>query len=199
MTERPTRPPASATSPTLPFVEARETLARNLATARTAMNLSQDQLAERASISRATVIQIESGESDPRLSTVVNLASTLGVPAVFLLLGASELNALVDVGRGELVPRVEGYLREDELETMRRLIRSGLAKNRTRAVKIGTDATIAAGFVAVGAIVGAAIGSALLPGIGTAFLAALGSRWVRHETPEDESAHTPEPIRRRPQ
>lgn len=43
------------------------------------LNLSQEGLAEKAKVSRATVVAIEGGTADPRLSTICSLANALGV------------------------------------------------------------------------------------------------------------------------
>jgi transcriptional regulator with XRE-family HTH domain len=155
-----------------------ETLARNLSAARTAMGLSQDHLADAAGISRATVIQLEAGTGDPRLSTLTGLAMALDVSPVFFLFGRDELSAIASLHESSDGERVQAHLSKDEQEVMRRLLRSGLAKNRTKAVKMGAEAAVAAG-MAAGVVASAAIGTAVLPVIGTAIGAALGAIWAR--------------------
>lgn len=59
-------------------------VAQNLAHYRQLGGLTQQQLAIAAHISRATVNLIESGQGDPRLSTVELLATALGVDATDL-------------------------------------------------------------------------------------------------------------------
>lgn len=56
-------------------------VARNLVVLRHRSGLTQQQLAESAGVSRATVHLIESGQGDPRVSTVELLARALGVDA----------------------------------------------------------------------------------------------------------------------
>jgi transcriptional regulator with XRE-family HTH domain len=145
--------------------------------------MSQDQLSEVAGVSRATIIQIEAAEGDPRLSTLAGVAVALGVSPVFLLLGQDELDAIANAPGSSEAERVRENLSSDQLETMCRLLRSGIAKNRAKAVAMGTSAAAGAG-LAAGALAGAAIGTALLPGIGTAIGAAL-SAWVIHKRIQD--------------
>jgi transcriptional regulator with XRE-family HTH domain len=144
---------------------AKATLAKNLSLARTASGLTQMELAEAASVSRATIAQLESGDGDPRLSTVVDLAAALGTSPILLLMGEDELRAIVNVSR------TDNLVSADEVEQMRRLVASGLKKQRLQAGRIGADAARAAGLSAVGA----AIGSVLMPGVGTAVGATVGA------------------------
>ena len=153
--------------------QVRMNLARNLVAARTALEVSQDVLATKASVSRATVIQIEGGEGDPRLSTLVSLADALGVSPMFLLLGREDLEALSALRNTEELPIVLDGLSEQDIEMMRRLLHSGISRNRNKAIKMGTAAALATG-AAASTLSAVAIGSILLPGIGTAIGAVLG-------------------------
>ena len=54
-------------------------LGRNIALNRHKKGLSQDALAFEAEIGERTVSRIESGETDPRFSTLEKIAETLGV------------------------------------------------------------------------------------------------------------------------
>lgn len=164
----------------LPVEDVQDTLACNLSAARSVLGLSQEQLAAAAGVSRATVNQIEGGstaKSDPRLSTVVNLAAALGISPVLLLVGRDELDAITEAPESKEVKDIRSHLTAEELETIRRLLRSGVAKNRNKAIEMGATAAITAGMNA-GAIAAAAIGTALLPGLGTAIGAVIGSTWL---------------------
>lgn len=146
---------------------AKATVAKNTALARNAALMTQAELARASGVSRATIAQIESGDSDPRLSTLVDIATGLGTSPVLLLLGEDELRAVVKVTR----EAPENLLSEADVEKTRRLLSSGLRKQRFLAGELGAAAARAAGLSAVGA----AIGTALLPGIGTAIGAAVGA------------------------
>lgn len=172
--------PTDAVVLSLPVEDVQDTLARNLSAARGALGMSQEQLAAAAGVSRATINQLEGGASakgDPRLSTMVHLAAALGISPVFLLLGRDELDAITEAPKSKEIKEIRSHLTAEELDTMRRLLRSGVTKNRTKAVEMGATAAASAGMTA-GAIAAAAIGTALLPGIGTAIGAVLGRTWL---------------------
>ncbi|MDD2846225.1 MAG: helix-turn-helix transcriptional regulator [Rhodoferax sp.] len=57
-------------------------LISRLAQARKAQHLTQAELAERAGLSRMTVQRMESGNLDPRLSTLQEMARVLGLELV---------------------------------------------------------------------------------------------------------------------
>jgi transcriptional regulator with XRE-family HTH domain len=156
------------------LARALETVARNLSAARGAVEASQEELAEDAGVSRATVVQLEAAEGDPRLSTLARVAAALGVSPAFLLLGGDELAAIAGAATSAEAEKVRRLLPQERLEAMRRLLRSGVPKNATKAVAIGSEAVAGAG-LARGALVGAAIGTVLLPGLGTQIGAALGA------------------------
>lgn len=59
----------------------------NLRRARNRVNLSQEELAVRASLHRTAVGQLERGERVARADTLVKLAGSLGIPAAELLDG----------------------------------------------------------------------------------------------------------------
>lgn len=151
-----------------------ETVATNLVIARSANAMTQDVLAEKAGLSRATIAQIESGQGDPRLSTLTDIAGALGVSPMLLLMGSVELAALVDLG--EEARAASFSADRSVLERIARLVTSSVARNRTKAALMGAQAAVAAGFTTSGGIAGAALGSALMPGrlVGMVFGAALG-------------------------
>lgn len=152
--------------PSDPLDDARVTLAKNLVLARKACDITQAQLAKESGISRATIAQLESGGTDPRLSTLVDLARALEVSPIVLLVGENDLRALMTIAEEDH----SNLMPEDQVEEMRRLISSGLGKQRIQAAAMGAAAASVAGL----SIAGAAIGSVLMPGIGTALGGVLG-------------------------
>ena len=153
-------------------------LGANLALAREAAGFTQGDLAEEAGTSRATIAQIESGEGDPRLSTLGAIADALRVGTFVLLLGKQDIGKLVALAQNQealtlAVPNTADVALLDELAA------SHLAADRRRAARMSSDIAAERGFDGVGAAVGAAIGTTLMPGFGTivgAFLGAIGAQ-----------------------
>jgi transcriptional regulator with XRE-family HTH domain len=156
------------------------TLAKNLVAARLIAGLTQHELASAAGISRATIAQLETGSSDPRLSTVVDLARALGIAPIVLLAGTPEVEAFAslseepdDLARLRVFPA--------DVARMRDFVASGLLKDRLRAARLGA-AIACSGLAASAAIdpagvaITAGLFSAAFPGAGTTVGAALGRK-----------------------
>ena len=160
-------------------------LAKNLVVARTLTGLTQQELAEAATVSRATIAQLETGYSDPRLSTIVDLAAALGIPTIFLLVGLAEVQALASLlqspapsadpksAASPAVPLLLTNVPAPDLARMHEYISSGMLKDRLRAARVGASVARAAGAVSSVTPVSAGIFSAILPGAGTVVGAAL--------------------------
>ena len=143
-------------------------LAKNLVVARVVKGITQQALAEAAGISRATIAQLETGYSDPRLSTIVELATALGVPPILLLIGKPEAVALAAFFQK---PSLPVSVSDSEITQMRRLVDTGMLKDRLRAALVGADVARASGEegadTPVSTTISAAIFSAIHPGPGT--------------------------------
>jgi transcriptional regulator with XRE-family HTH domain len=140
-------------------------------TARLAQGVTQHELAHDSGISRATIAQIETGSSDPRLSTIVDLARALGLPTIFLLIGHAEVAALAEIlnqteiDRPSVEPRHVGR--------MAHYVSTGMLKDRVRAALIGAKSVESFSQNELTRVT-AAIFSAFLPGAGTEIGAILG-------------------------
>src|SRR5436190_18814986 len=110
-------------------------LGRNLVAARLIAGVTQHDLAAASGVSRATIAQLETGVSDPRLSTVVELAAALGVSPLVLLAGSVEVRVLAALP-SDLAARPVG-VPQHEVARMDVLVRSGLIKDRNRAARAG--------------------------------------------------------------
>jgi transcriptional regulator with XRE-family HTH domain len=146
-------------------------LAMNLVTARTVAGITQQKLAEISRISRATIAQIETGTSDPRLSTIVELARALELPVILLLIGLPEIRAL---------GRVLDHAKKDrpsigphEMVRMKQFVATGMLKDRVQAALVGATAVESFSNEPL-ARTTAALFSAFLPGAGTEIGAILG-------------------------
>ncbi len=152
--------------------EVRGVVAKNLAAARLASGMTQDELAQSASVSRATVVQLENGQGDPKVSTLADLAAALGTSPVMLLMGRGDMSAIVEVlHHPEQVTNVELFV--DEASAV---AAQGSPRPAKRAAEVGKTVVAAGGLVAA-ASMGSAIGTMIAPGIGTAVGAALGAAW----------------------
>jgi transcriptional regulator with XRE-family HTH domain len=143
-----------------PTFALRESLARNLTAARTALALSQAALASRAELSRDTVIQVESARADPRLSTLVALARALETSPLLLLVGRADFQALTHTHTPALrrrTPRAP-WLPQPDADLIDALHASDVPRNRARAVRLTAKCANRARLSAP-AIVASAIGT----------------------------------------
>lgn len=148
------------------------TLAKNLVVARVVAGLTQQDLAARARVSRATIAQIETGCGDPRLSTVAELAKALSVSPVLLLLGSLEVHALSAIHEG--VTPSPMTIQPEKVARMRSYVESGMLKDRLRAAKLGAALVRGTSGASSSAVVTAALCSPIIPGAGTRLGATLG-------------------------
>lgn len=152
------------------------TLAKNLVAARVAAGVTQMELANATGISRATIAQIETGYSDPRLSTIVELAKGLGLPAIFLLIGSAEVQAMAKL----VVDQRNGGAGIDRrtIAQMNEHLQSGMLKDRMKVAAMGANAAKTISQAPVASIT-AAIFSAFAPGTGTEAGALIGDLLAR--------------------
>jgi len=160
----------------------RSALARNVTSARIALEMTQQQLADRANVSRSAVVLLEAAEGDPRLSTIANIAQALGLSAAFLLFGLDDIKAVDKAHGSEQAEQIRETLTEAQIEQMERLRSSGVNKNLGKAANLGAAAAVGLGLVSEttgqAAIAGAAIGSAILPGVGTILGGSIAAIWA---------------------
>jgi transcriptional regulator with XRE-family HTH domain len=146
-------------------------LAKNLVIARAIAGITQTELADLSNISRATIAQIETGSSDPRLTTIVQLARAIGIPPILLLIGLEEAQALAALL--DLTKTTPAPIDSRQVARMRQHVATGMLKDRLRAAKIGAT-TVESRSEKELARVSAAIFSAFVPGTGTQIGALLG-------------------------
>lgn len=161
-------------------------LARNLVLARIAEGVTQKELASASEVSRATIAQLETGVSDPRVSTVTDLARALGLPTAFLLLSVEEIAALI-----RLVDEIRAHPIEvppEQAARIRELLQTGLLRDRNRAARLGAE-LVGGNVTSPAAAALSAIFATIAPKEGPVVAAALG-RLVDGTTPDtaDESS-----------
>lgn len=147
-------------------------LAKNLVAARVIRGLTQHELAEAAGVSRATIAQLETGFSDPRLSTVVDIARALGIAPIVLIVGVPEVKAIAEIAHQTEIQPLN--IAATDLERMLDFISSGMLKDRVRAARLGAAIARQGNEVSSSIEVTAGLFSASVPGIGTSAGAELG-------------------------
>jgi transcriptional regulator with XRE-family HTH domain len=151
------------------------TLAKNLVAARLIAGLTQHQLASAAGVSRATIAQLETGCSDPRLSTIVDLARALGLAPIVLLAGTPEVEAFAFLVEAcDDPPRLR--VSPADLARLHDYLASGLLKDRLRAARLGAAIALSTDPDSPAVAITAGLFSAALPGVGTAVGALLGRK-----------------------
>lgn len=121
-----------------------QTLASNLTSARVGTRTTQQDLAEFSRISRATIAQIESGASDPRISTLERLANALNLPVFILLATPHELTALTRL-HGHQLTQPTPSLPPEVIRKIRRLASTGSRKDLLRAARLAGELAAPAG------------------------------------------------------
>jgi transcriptional regulator with XRE-family HTH domain len=160
-------------------------LAKNLVVARVIAGITQQELADASGISRATVAQIETGYSDPRLSTIVELAKALHMSPILLLVGPVEIQALTRLVQMENIgtPGLDTPL----LLRMRQYLDTGMLKDRVRAAQVGAEAVESTASSPLGPI-SAGIFSAVSPGLATQIGARLGDLLFQSGKPLEQQS-----------
>jgi transcriptional regulator with XRE-family HTH domain len=158
-------------------------LAKNLLVARVVVGITQHRLAQASGVSRATIAQLETGRSDPRLSTIVLLARALGIPAIALLMGKPETLALTTFLENPSTPISLG---DGDVARMQGLLKTGMLKDRLRAALVGAGLARGIEDSAITSQIMAAIFSAIHPGPGTIAGTALGNRLTENANPQHE-------------
>jgi transcriptional regulator with XRE-family HTH domain len=83
-------------------MEVSATLGRNLLAARKSLGITQAELADASGHTRATVVLIEQGETAAiRLSTIVDIASVLGVSPFLLFLSEDDFDVILRIVDGK--------------------------------------------------------------------------------------------------
>jgi len=165
-------PSAPTSNPTARRESIDSVLAKNLVAARVIAGMTQHDLANAAGVSRATVAQLETGYSDPRLSTVVDLARALDVSPLVLLAGVPEVDAIATLSQGTNGKGVN--VSKGDLIRLSDYVASGLLKDRVRAARLGATVARGGSEVSRSIAVTAGLFSATLPARGTAVGAELG-------------------------
>lgn len=139
-------------------------LARNVATARAFRGYTQEQLADRADLSRPTIAKIEGGDAEPTLKTIAALATALEVPPLMLLVDKKVLAGTNELMASEDVLALT-HTDPAELEKIDRLRDSGVRSKQAEASQVAAKIAAQAGWTGSATTLGAVLGAAVLPAI----------------------------------
>lgn len=149
----------------------KSSLARNLLVARKAAGLTQEQLSERSGYSRLTVVNLENGQGEPRLSTITDLATALGISPLLLLITREELLAIQSIN--SRLRRIQKDM-PDEKAVFFQLLYFTTTKDMLK----GVDTILKVVSPEKKQVaMGLAIGTACKPGNGSQIGMALGELW----------------------
>jgi transcriptional regulator with XRE-family HTH domain len=163
-------------------------LGKGLQLARQSSGLTQSELADEAGLSRATIAKIESGDADPKLSTLSRLAAALQVSPTWLMMSEQDMEVLARIASTSNIDVMLEQLPDEKIGEIRALAKAGRMKKVVQVVEqlesaLGDEAeeSDSPGGPVAGAT---AIATGLLPGIGTA----LGKAWSRIQAEFDEES-----------
>ena len=144
-------------------------IASNVIAVRELLNLKQEEVAEKAGVSRSTIIQLEKGEADPQLSTLLKVTHALSINLFLLFISKHELKALIKLVKEEenisILSSID--LINDNIEKLQKE-KKNLGEDKSKSGDIYNTLPI------VGALIGSVIGTTLLPGMGTVDIGLLG-------------------------
>lgn len=109
-------------------LEMKLSLGKSLALARKAKGQTQAELANAASLSRATIAKIESGDADPKLSTISELAQALDVSPTWLVMSEKDLEIIAEIADSGDVSSILEMLPDDLMTLVSRKIGTGRKK-----------------------------------------------------------------------
>lgn len=167
------RPDAGGERKTARLRAARGHVGRNIILARGVLGVTQEELAHRAVVGRATIAQIEAGLADSRLGTVASIAAALGVHPLLLLARPDDLAHLRHFA--EPTDRLAARIPREQIELIEKHRAAGLLKSIVLAGQLGARAVAQLGLDSPNARLGGALGSIVRPGLGTVAAALFAS------------------------
>jgi len=99
------------------------------------LGITQDDLAKRCNLSRATITDIESGDGDPRLSSLEAIANALSVPLPLLLSGSNYPRFTEAWERGRDIKHKD-KIDEDLAEEIDRMLLSDSLKMKKKSLEM---------------------------------------------------------------
>lgn len=114
-------------------------LALNVKAARLALTYTQAELAAVCGLSRATISQIESGEGDQALSTLLKIEQALKVPLTYLMLTQEVANSMY------LVVGSPRMITSEQRRSIDKLVNSGIERQQRKGIQMACMLMRAAG------------------------------------------------------